>query len=321
MFVRMTVPTTDALLHGEYTPTPTAPAASEPAEWRPATRVAFRFAFAYTALFIAPLGPLGLTALAKLVARHVFGVAGPIPTAGNGSGDRLIDWVTNLCILVLAVVATVVWSALDRRREYSLLHDRLRVVLRYGLGVTMCTYGAAKVFQSQFPAPSLERLVEPYGQSSPMGLVWTFMGYSYAYNLYAGLAEMAGGILLFWRRTTTLGALVGAAVLTNVVMINLAYDVPVKRFSAHLLAAAILLAIPDVVPLARLLVGGRGATLAEQQPRGRLWLPRRLRLGIKALVIVAAVGGPLGVSASTAWRFRAGAPKPPLYGVYDVTAR
>jgi uncharacterized membrane protein YphA (DoxX/SURF4 family) len=140
----------------------------------------------------------------------------------------------------------VVWSVLDRhRREYTKLHRWLRVLLRFSLGFTMCVYGAAKVIKSQFPFPHYERLLEPYGMSSPMALLWTFMGYSMPYNVFAGAGEMLAGILVFFRRTTTVGALLGIAVLSNVVMLNFSYDVPVKLFSSMLLLMSIFLVLPD----------------------------------------------------------------------------
>jgi hypothetical protein len=40
-----------------------------------------------------------------------------------------------------------------------------------------------------------DRLLKPYGESSPMGLLWTFMGYSTGYNLFTGGAEALGGLL------------------------------------------------------------------------------------------------------------------------------
>jgi hypothetical protein len=79
-----------------------------------------------------------------------------------------------------------------------------------------------------------------------MGVVWAWMGASYAYNVFAGIAEMGSGFLLFFRRTVTLGALASIAVLLNVVMINFAYDVPVKLYSSHLLLMAVFLLAPDL---------------------------------------------------------------------------
>ena len=40
-----------------------------------------------------------------------------------------------------------------------------------------------------------------------MGILWKLMGHSYGYNLFTGLAEAVPAALLFWRRTTTVGAL------------------------------------------------------------------------------------------------------------------
>src|SRR4029079_8818976 len=104
---------------------------------------------------------------------------------------------------------------------------------------------------------SPERLLEPYGESSPMGLLWTFMGYSLPYNGFTVAAGVVRVFLLFLRRTTTLGALIVSAVMVNVVMLNFCYDVPVKLFSSHLLVMAGILTIPDLRRLAGVLVFNR----------------------------------------------------------------
>jgi hypothetical protein len=64
-----------------------------------------------------------------------------------------------------------------------------------------------------------------------MGLLWTFMGASAAYTIFTGLGELVGGLLLTTRRTALAGALVSAAVMTHVAVLNFCYDVPVKLFS------------------------------------------------------------------------------------------
>jgi hypothetical protein len=45
-----------------------------------------------------------------------------------------------------------------------------------------------------------------------MGLLWTFMGASEPYTMFVGFAEMIAGILLFPRKTSTLGALMSVGV-------------------------------------------------------------------------------------------------------------
>src|SRR5262249_49300959 len=149
------------------------------------------------------------------VGSHVFGTEITVRT--NGSGDTTWDYVRVFCLLCLAGVATAVWSLLDRRRTgYPRLFQALRVDVRLYLAAILITYGAVKVIKSQFPNPTLDRLVQPFGDASPMGLLWTFMGASPGYNLFAGGGELLAGLLLTTRRTTLLGALLGLGVMGNV---------------------------------------------------------------------------------------------------------
>ncbi len=69
--------------------------------------------------------------------------------------------------------------------------------------------GGAPGEQFIFPAPT--RLAEVYGDASPLGLLWTFMGYSTPYNVFTGLVEAGAGWPLLFRRTVTAGALLAAA--------------------------------------------------------------------------------------------------------------
>jgi hypothetical protein len=110
----------------------------------------------------------------------------------------------------------------------------------------MMLFGSVKVFPVQFPAPTFSRLLETYGDSSPLGLLFAFMGTSRGYSLFTGIVEMVAGFLLILPRVTTLGALMAAAALTNVFVINMAYDVPVKLYSLHVLCMAIVLIAPEL---------------------------------------------------------------------------
>jgi uncharacterized membrane protein YphA (DoxX/SURF4 family) len=270
--------------------------------WSVAGRVGFRFLFAYLALFFFPL-PSGLAdpewvsgsldnAWHRVVPwvgatlLHVQAVAHP-----TGSGDTAYDYVRIGCMAALAIAAAAVWSVLDRRRtDYRVLHDWMRLWLRYALAISMFTYGIVKVIKLQFPDPGYTRLTETYGESSPMGLLWTFMGFSAPYTFFAGASEILGALLLFFRRTTTLGALVCIGVMSNVVMLNFAYDVPVKIGSTHLLGAALLLAAPDAPRLLHVLVLNRPAAPVALGPHvTRAWM-RRAGVVLKVIVIAGALG-------------------------------
>jgi hypothetical protein len=309
-------------------------AEAQPA-WSPARRILFRFAFAFLVAcnFPFPLDYLGLlphgevivqpyvdlwNALVPWVGKHLFQVA--ITVQPNGSGDTTYNYVQMFCFLAIALAATVVWTLLDRkRRNYSRLHDWLQVYVRFSLGTAMISYGTAKVIPSQFPAPSLDRLLQPYGASSPMGLLWTFMGASTAYNVFSGAAEMLGGLLLMVRRTALLGALVSIAVMTNVVMLNFCYDVPVKLYSSTLLAMAVFVALPDLRRLADLFFFNRRVEPAVDRPLfSRRWL-RRAALGVQIVFIVGVTAFYFNQAYGGRKRYSAEARrKAPLHGIWNV---
>jgi uncharacterized membrane protein YphA (DoxX/SURF4 family) len=294
-------------------------------QWRPITRLAFRFAFCYFGLYclIAFQNVFEFLPYEQIshwfvpwVGQHVLHLSTPIAYFISGSGDKTSDWVLLFCHLVISIVATVVWTIFGRRKEYTRLNEWLRVALRYALALTMFAYGSAKAVKLQFADPSLGRLIEPLRDVSPMGLLWTFMGFSTPYTFFAGACELLGGVLLFFRRATTLGALVTAAVMTNVAILNYAYDVPVKLLSTHLVLMCGYLLIPDLRPLCDFFIRNKPAALAPAQPHfaAKKW---RVAGGIvKTLVIgytvvTSAIGTIEGAS-------KLAAPKSSLYGIWDV---
>lgn len=259
-------------------------------------------------------------AVVPWVGRAVLRLDKPITIFPGGSGDTTYNYVEIWCFLALALIGAAVWSAFDRvRRGDALAHELLRIGLRYVLGVTMISYGLSKVLHLQMSSPSFERLVQPYGESSPMGLLWTFMGQSAAYSFFAGASEVVGGVLLLFRRTTTLGALIVAAVMINVVAMNFCFDVPVKIYSTHLFLMAVFLAAPDLRRLMNVLVLHRPT---EPASLAGPWCGRGMRIAALGLKIIVLVW--IGYEQTVPrWRLMAtrgdNAPKPPLYGLYDVT--
>lgn len=250
-------------------------------KWNTGSLIAFRFFFVYFIVYAAPW-PIYFIPYAGVLLQpfhdlsfnitaalgKIFLGAAYTPLARiTGSGDAAHNYVQFFQFAAFSFVVTFAWSLLDRKRNnYEKLQYALMIFLRYYLAITMLGYGLAKVFQSQFPFPSDDRLSRTYGESSPMGLLWTFMGYSTAYNIFTGLGEVIGGSLLFFRRTRLLGALISTIVMSHVVMINFAYDVPVKLFSLHLLAMAVFLLVPDMRRLVNLFLLNKTAEPGPVKP-------------------------------------------------------
>ncbi len=306
-------------------------------QWRFATRVAFRFCFVYFGLYclatqvstgLAPLSNVDIPDPATLwpvrqvvlwTAAHIFRVTTPLVYTGSGSGDKTFDWVLAFCLLLVSVVATTVWSTLDGKREnYSTLYKWFRIVFRFCLAGQMLSYGLVKAVPLQMPFPRLARLLQHFGDMSPMGVLWSSIGAFPGYEVFAGCAEILGGILLIFPRTTTLGALVCLADAVDIFALNMTYDVPVKLFSFHLILMSLFLLAPDFERLTNLFVLNRTAGPSTQiplfaTPRGnRIALAGQVGFGLWLV-------GMNAYSSWTSWyRNGGGSPKSPLYGIWDV---
>jgi len=306
-------------------------AASEPAPaWRLATRIAFRFCFIYFGLYILltqmnfiPFVP-ALQALppveptVKWVIRNVFHDDRTLQVFG-GSGDKMFDWVFVFCLLVFSSVVTLLWSVIDRRRpNYIRLQKWFRVYVRFGIATTMVGYGMVKAIPLQMSEPSLTRLLEPFGHFSPMGVLWASIGASFWYERVVGCAELLAAVLLFIPQTVVLGGIVSLFDATQIFVLNMTYDVPVKLFAFHLVLLSLLVLAPDARRLLNLFVLNKAVEPSRQPPLGR----RRgvIRFGVAVQILLGGYFFWTAYSAnSQAWLTRGGgAPRPPLYGVWVI---
>ncbi|MBZ5508247.1 MAG: DoxX family protein [Acidobacteriia bacterium] len=306
---------------------------TEVPRWNMATRIAFRLIFAYEILYSFPY-PLSLlpwsdkvfgwynTLFVKMTlwtGDHVLHLNKSLAHSFNGSGDSLFSWVQNLVMLMIAVAAAVVWTLLDRKRtNYRAMQEWLWLYVRIVLGATLMAYGSFKVIKTQFPDLFLWRLLEPYGDSSPMGLLWTFMGYSKTYNMFTGLVEFVGGALLFVPRLTTLAALISIGAMGNVFILNMSYDVPVKIYSFNLLLMGVYLIAPEGRRLLNVFVLNRTAEPVVHPPLFRKkWLNWAM-LGLQLALLVYLGSTQLYQSYKRYIETGDGSPKPPYYGFYNV---
>jgi len=215
--------------------------------WNFTTKIIFRFSFSYFTLFILLLFlALFIETLLRWFADTILNWGADFKMESTGSGDRSFDYVRFSLNLILAFFTTAAWSILDKKRtSYTTLFYWFQTILRVFLCLAMILYGLAKVFKGQFADPSLELLLQPVGEMSPMGLAWAFMGHSMVYNIFIGALEILGGLLLLYRKTSTLGSLLILGIMTNVAIMNLTYDIPVKLFSIHLVLMAFILLVAN----------------------------------------------------------------------------
>jgi len=253
------------------------------------------------------------------VGKNVLHLPYDIVTFSNGSGDTTYDYVLLLCVASLSIVITLFWLLVDRKTSnYNRLYYWLTVGVRFYVGLMLINYGLVKVVQLQFPAPSLSRMLTTYGDSSPMGLAWTFLGFSKGYNLFMGIAELMAGLLLF-RRTVTVGAIITLMTTANVMAVNYFYDVPVKIVSTALVVMCLFLLVPNMGRLFKLFFKGETVALKNlAAPVFTQKWQRNTKYTFKYLLIaLMCIGGLFNVIFMVKTRGR-DLPKSPLYGVYEV---
>ena len=198
--------------------------------WPLPARIGFRFAALY------------LPAYLFVTFTHLHG-----PSSDTAAVFHLLSMV-----LPAALAGTLLWSWVDRRATaYPRLYLLLDGLIRFVVIAAMMFYGFDKLFLHQFPTADATALLSPLGKLGPMRFMWLFMSYSPLYQAFGGAAELTGALLLSFRRTRLLGALVLIGVMTNVFLLNLSFDVCVKLLSGHLLLMALFLTAPDLPRLCR----------------------------------------------------------------------
>ncbi|WEK20544.1 MAG: hypothetical protein P0Y49_05255 [Candidatus Pedobacter colombiensis] len=301
-------------------------------QWGSLQKISFRFIFLlmsffiiyYTILFYIGTFPL-LTMLLKYPieslqafiywgSKQFLGINQEISYRSNGSGDRLFDYTFLLFILLFSLFGTLIWTVVDRKRNhYRQLYYWLTVAVRFYVGIMLINYGLAKVFKTQFPSPGLLRLTQNYGDSSPMGLAWAFIGFSKGYNLFIGFAELLAG-LLFFRKTITIGALLSLMTTANIMAINYFYDVPVKILSTSLFLLCLFLLTPNFKSL--FLFFFKGETTSLKEVSG---IPKRKWMyGVKYALILLMLSISYIQEIGVQHIYGFTLPKPPLYGAYLV---
>lgn len=328
-------PSLDAVLGELAQDAPPAPLTAAGPRWNLLTRIGFRLSFVYFSLYVVStqmlegllpfswvrtLGGVGLMQrLVTWTGTHVFHLGYQYSFQETGSGDKTVDYLQAFVLLMMAAGVTAIWSVVDRRRpDDRALNKWFRVFLRFSLGSTMIAYGMVKAIPLQMPAPGLQRLLEPFGNFSPMGVLWYSIGASRSYEMFAGSMELVGGVLLFVPPLATLGAIVTFADAVQIFALNMTYDVPVKLFSFHLILMSLLLIAPEAARIANVLLLNRTAGPSAQPP-----LFRRRSLAFVAIAVQLVYGGYIAwtnyAGARQSWtQYGGGAPKSPLYGIWNI---
>lgn len=190
--------------------------------------------------------------------------------------------------------------------------------ISYFLALHLFKYGFDKVFKHQFYFPEPNTLYTPLGYLSKSMLYWSSIGTSYSYSMFLGCLEVLVALLLCFRKTRVLGAMVALVVMVQVLAVNFCFDISVKFFAMFLTILALSVSLPGFKVLYSSLVQEKAVSLVSWKPN---FTNHKLQLCYvlgKSFVISILVFESLYVYFKT-WSFNGDRDlKRSLYGAYRV---
>lgn len=192
----------------------------------------------------------------------------------NQGGKNYFGW---LITLIVCVVAGTAWTLIEKqvsknrnvlegKQDDSRLYNLFFILVRYQIALRMSWFAIAKVFPVQMPFPTLSQLNTNLGDFTAGKLYWLTTGVSPFFEVFAGLFELTATVLILFRRTTTLGALMMIAILLPIWFVNIGYDAGVELASLHLLLLSLLLLAKNADKFWTLLIRHQQAALTYIKP-------------------------------------------------------
>ncbi len=196
--------------------------------------------------------------------------------------DNFINWII---IVVIAIIGAVIWGrSAYANKDYDVFYYWLRAIVRYRLAIGILGYGFIKFFPLQSPFPSISNLNSSYGSFTDWKIFSMSLGVVPGYESFLGSVEIIAGLLLLFRKTASIGALLIIVFTGNVFISNLAYDGGEYVYSFYLISFAFFIFWFDAVRLYNLISLELPTEPNSFKPafKGK---QRTIRLVIKALII------------------------------------
>ena len=188
--------------------------------------------------------------------------------------------------LGISAVFAISWYILDKRQlsktEY---YYWFCVIVRYKLVMVMLYFGLVKLFPIQMPFPTESWMNTKIGDVTPGKLYWITTGASTPFQVFSGLFETVGAVLLLFRRTVVLGACLLLTIMITVVMINIGYDAGVQMKSIVITLLILFLLTKHMNGILKFLLYETNINLNRTITPNQKWL-NRYRIVLKSLFIL-----------------------------------
>lgn len=188
---------------------------------------------------------------------------------------------------LIGVAGGLIWTLFDRKSTaYPLLYYWIRVVVRYRAGIGIIGFGFTKLFPTQMPYPSLGLLNSNFGDFTAQKIYWLSVGIVPWYQVFGGVVEIAAGAMLFFRKTTTFGAILLVGALGDITFVNYAYDGGVHVYAFYFVFLGLFLLAEDIPKLYNLLILERYTVPSLVYPDFSKPALKYTRIGLKVLTFV-----------------------------------
>lgn len=205
----------------------------------------FVISFSFPHYFLPDVGAYTHTFFEKLVywfGKNILQIKKPYTVVLISDSTGM--YINALMLICIAIAGAFVWQQFDKKNFAKKLFNWFIVFVRYYLALQMLVYGFAKVFKWQFYLPEPNTLFTTIGNNYKDILYWSTIGVSRTYSVFTGLCELLAALLLLFSRTTLLGALITLAIMVNVLLLNVCFDISVKLYSMFLIFLSLLLIVP-----------------------------------------------------------------------------
>lgn len=254
--------------------------AQPPNKWKPGQKVAFRISFIFFICISIPNSPewykqavsLDWTSLHY---RDLYDIArfgsGLNIFGGTIFGSPLSGYANWIITLLASTVVGLIWTFFSERKKpspenYDTLYYWLRAIVRYRAAIGIIGFGFTKLLPTQMPYPSTALLNTDFGDFTAQKIYWLSIGIVPWYQVFAGIVEIGAGTLLFFRKTTLLGAILLFGALGDIVYVNFAYDGGVHVYSSYFVLLSAFLIAHYIPQLYRLFILEKSAWQREYYP-------------------------------------------------------
>jgi hypothetical protein len=174
-------------------------------------------------------------------------------------GSTMLGYANWIITLLVAISIAVIWTLVahfrkTKRENYNQFYYWVQAIVRYRAAIGIIGFGFTKVLPVQMPYPSLGLLNTDFGDFTAQKIYWLSIAIVPWYQVFAGIVELAAGVLLMFRRTAIFGAFLLFGALADIVYVNFAYDGGVHVYSSYFVLFASFLLVPVFPSVYRLLI-------------------------------------------------------------------